>query len=310
MELIEVMDPNYTSPLLCDESKLNHHEPKVYGIGRCSLVPNSHTAQDLLEATVCSFYGLTLDELSQPQKFAFYRFQKRLEWLVELDIEDPLDPELGIHLKCLAKDIDDMFFFGSLCTGNPPIANFKLIEQEFVRYNNREHKGKCDVKTPVDGIPQCQIDIALGAPKTRLSEDLVVMLIHEMIHAYLSSFVCNRAGCSKDILNTMGFPFSNHGPTFRALHFAILSSLSDWDEGIKTLFDYIEPHPLLQKYELSEEEHAQKQCEAQDLYPRTIPNRDDCIRVYDWTVVIDIERLRETRCLFNRTLMDDTMNSV
>ena len=95
----------------------------------------------------------------------------------------------------------------------------------------------------------------------------------------------------------------------RSLHITLTFVLSIIISN-EFLFDYIEPHPLLQKYELSEEEHAQKQCEAQDLYPRTIPNRDDCIRVYDWTVVIDIERLRETRCLFNRTLMDDTMNSV
>lgn len=287
------MNTSHIIPL-CHEITSNPQKGAGHGLGRYALVPKSYAAKDLLEETLCSFYGLDVAQLTSRQRRGFRRFRKHLAYFVEDGIKDPSEPALQDHFELLAKDFDRIFFFGSLCTIHRPIITIQLARQDVLYNPNGVYGAWCKPMTPVSGIPQYQITLAIGATVLHATEDLVLTLVHEMIHAYLLSFVCDQAQCAKDVLNTVGFWSSSHGPTFRALQFAIYSTLRDWGDYFGNYLVNVIPWRLLQKYEVGEEERALRREENQDrryhLHALRAPDPNDSIRVCGGAVEIDIDR--------------------
>ncbi|KAI0473983.1 hypothetical protein GGR56DRAFT_649892 [Xylariaceae sp. FL0804] len=77
-----------------------------------------------------------------------------------------------------------------------------------------------------------------AAGKTLLTE-LVLTLVHEMIHAYLQAYACvgSECGCASNALEAVGA--SHHGPVFQGLQHAVGASLAGWPEsgGLLGLLD-------------------------------------------------------------------------
>ncbi|KAK1597422.1 uncharacterized protein LY79DRAFT_507753 [Colletotrichum navitas] len=64
----------------------------------------------------------------------------------------------------------------------------------------------------------------------------VSTLIHEMVHAYLSIFVCAGAQCKRNILNTTGL--TGHASTFVKLYALVLGEVRKWHPELGTLDEH------------------------------------------------------------------------
>lgn len=286
----------------CHERSFEIFQRECHQLGRYALIPNAYAAEDLLKETVCSFHGLMMESQRGVELILLWEI---LACLAGEDIQDPFDPKLEYYFSFLAKYLDEIFFFGSLCTSNPPVITLELVKQNTIQLYERQAGACCEPLTPIRGIPQSRIKLAVGATKLLGLDSLFISLVHEMIHAFLQTFVYDRAQCSQDAINTVGLWSSRHGPTFRVLQFAILTSLRDQDylDTIKPYHNEIS-RTLLHDYELAEEEHARdrirKEGRRVEGYPPRTPNPNDPIRVYGGTVEIDIERLRASSHVYNK----------
>ncbi|KAK7756769.1 hypothetical protein SLS62_001212 [Diatrype stigma] len=107
------------------------------------------------------------------------------------------------------------------------------------------------------------------------------------------------AQCSRDAINTVGA--IEHGPTFRALQFAICTTLGDWDDKLGYHLDKRIPRRLLQEYELAEEDGVLSRIPlTHRMEALRAPNPNDPIRVYGGTVEFDIERLRTSSRFYKK----------
>lgn len=273
------------------------HSDRGVRLGSLSLIPFSYAAQDLLERTVVSFYQLRVDELTSAQERALIRFDSNLHCFENFfRIEYPHDHRIDGHVFCLMKCLDRLFFFGTLTENGPPIVTLKLITEDALE-GERRPIGLHYPEDPVNGVPQSTIEIAIGATELIPIHYLVEVLVHEMIHAYLDSFICRGSQCLRDRRNTIGIMSSQHGPTFRALQYATLTTLPGLSSSYR---QYIELHGMYnipQRYELREEQRASEEHKVwitiNGLRPLRGPSPDDCIRVNGADVVIEAERLRE-----------------
>ncbi|KAG7064349.1 hypothetical protein JMJ76_0007394 [Colletotrichum scovillei] len=66
-------------------------------------------------------------------------------------------------------------------------------------------------------------------------EESVVVLIHEMVHAYLQMFLCRRPQCERDRLNTDGL--SGHGRTFQKLLALITVEFQGWHGSLRNIIE-------------------------------------------------------------------------
>ncbi|KAK1636192.1 hypothetical protein BDP81DRAFT_320456 [Colletotrichum phormii] len=78
----------------------------------------------------------------------------------------------------------------------------------------------------------------IGDPKIPGSEverisfaENVASLIHEMVHAYIQMFVCQRPQCERNLLDTAGL--SGHGPIFMKLHTLIVETVRAWHTSLE-----------------------------------------------------------------------------
>ncbi|KAK1455447.1 hypothetical protein CMEL01_04207 [Colletotrichum melonis] len=62
-------------------------------------------------------------------------------------------------------------------------------------------------------------------------EETVESLIHEMVHAYIQMFVCQRPQCARNLLNTEGL--IGHGSTFMKLHGLIVEIVRTWHPSLE-----------------------------------------------------------------------------
>ena len=89
---------------------------------------------------------------------------------------------------------------------------------------------------------------------------------------------------------------TGHGPTFRALEYAILKSLCRWHSDFKEYIRISAYDRELREYEVSREATylaAHPDLERRlNLHPPHSPHPEDCIRVLGENVVIDIGMLR------------------
>lgn len=268
-------------------------------LGSLSLIPFSYTAKRLLERTVVSFYKLLGEALMLDQQRHLAELNYLLNLLTDLTRinKNPFNPRLDRYFFSIMKCLDHLFFFGTLTEKESSIVSLQLIRQDAVEDNRGRHGGWCIEMNPVNGIPRHRIEIPIGARKVRRIHSLLETLVHEMIHAYLASFVCRETQCVRDSRNTIGIRSSRHGPTFRALQYAALDSLQAWSSSYRRYIQLKGSHILPRNYEVEQERDAFASeiywIVANKLFPLSRPNRRDCIWVSESTVDINIERLRE-----------------
>ncbi|KAI0798746.1 hypothetical protein GGR55DRAFT_553568 [Xylaria sp. FL0064] len=205
----------------------------------------------LVENTIFSFYP-GADDLNLTPKQLQAR-AKIISLYTELEgSETPVDHCLITKFMRL---FDQYFFFGAMANkGCPPRTKCVVLEQVHKSKvqpavldvaNNELAKPLALCRTEyIRGLgPFCKIHImgkgyykddptmqhsALENPTLQF---FLENLIHEMVHAYITLFMCRCKPCSLDTPNTDGF--TGHGPAFVKLLACIDQTLITWDVGLR-----------------------------------------------------------------------------
>ncbi|KAI1502990.1 hypothetical protein F5X99DRAFT_426577 [Biscogniauxia marginata] len=274
-----------------------HPSPPAYirrNQDRPNLETRKYKARDLLNCTVGSFFDVPGRELSKIQRKAKEEFLKSFDSYMKLT-EAELHAK-GLHqvLKGLMQQVDDYFFFGSLTRGPPAIIKLIICDSKAIP----GILGRCDYVTRPGGRPRCFVRIAQDrGEEPRQLPDLVESVLHEMIHAYIHAFVCNLSRCERNHLNTTGVFGSRHGPTFRALVYAVMVCMARWRPSLREHFHkstcgrFVEPDSFSE--ESNELKAAKNNGELAELLPLVkAPSHLHLIQIWEDKVIIDSERLR------------------
>ncbi|KXH37116.1 hypothetical protein CSIM01_00178 [Colletotrichum simmondsii] len=95
-------------------------------------------------------------------------------------------------------------------------------------------------------------------------KDIVQTLIHEMLHAYLAMFVCERPQSLRNLLNTVGL--TGHGPTFMKLQTLITETVRTWHPSLKDMNrDGCRADTAFDTFDHDEEQRAIKEAASKGL---------------------------------------------
>ncbi|CAJ2500505.1 Uu.00g033580.m01.CDS01 [Anthostomella pinea] len=211
----------------------SHSKPPAYTgdleQARPELKPRHYAARDLLNHTVGSFHELSDRKLSHIQLEAKKKFLKAYKSHARLTTSKLHQKNLLRILNDLMAHIDDFFFFGALRKSST--ASVRLTISLTGAYPGLV--GYCEYLNDENGIPQSHITIARRYEGSlRNLPQLVITLLHEMIHAFLWSYARRIDKCLRNIVNTVGADGSLHGPTFGAFDFATMNCISQWDSQL------------------------------------------------------------------------------
>ncbi|RYP08404.1 hypothetical protein DL765_008803 [Monosporascus sp. GIB2] len=200
------------------------------------LEPGSYMPRDLLNFSVKTFWLREDDDLSLRHEDARKGFtgtflRSRDKFGCGIEAGKSLNGQKR-EVNNLRTHIDNFFFFGQLRDH---------LDVEF----------EIDVVAPTeDGSVKegwngytvlrgdwCSLKVNIGSgnrifPLMTIAETLV----HEMAHAYLmlfSAWDCEK--CDKARLSTIGLPGDGHGLIFQMLHRIMVTTIREWDDGLKDL---------------------------------------------------------------------------
>ncbi|KAI1076168.1 hypothetical protein F5B20DRAFT_556986 [Whalleya microplaca] len=222
--LFSMVVTNNTTPQLCP----GHLQPPAYIFhdqARPQLQAWRYEPQELLYCTVGSFFDVSVDGLSAIQLNAKREFLKVYKDHSRLYLAQLHSMDLRHLLFRLMRQADEFFFFGSL---SPRIVRLDIAGT--VESINALGTASEEVE---NGFPLSRITIATTRSSPVTLEVLIHTLLHEMVHAFLYSFICRQQTCEQSRLDAVGM---DHGPTFRALHFAIMKCMSQWHPGLAAEF--------------------------------------------------------------------------
>ncbi|KAI5927279.1 hypothetical protein F4810DRAFT_650107 [Camillea tinctor] len=216
---------------------IRHPAPPAYvkaDQDRPQLEVRKYKARDLLNCTVGSFFDVPEDEQPLFQREAKENFLKRFDRCMEYTTEELHAQDLAQILKGFVEHMDDYFFLGSMARGAQPIVEAQMGEHK----DYPGSLGQCEYSKYPDGALRCILRIVRQTSGGSLHAlpDLVETSLHEMTHAYIDTFVCDLPQCERNVLNTSGIKKSQHGPTFRALSYAVMSCISQWRPALKDVF--------------------------------------------------------------------------
>ncbi|KAI1279364.1 hypothetical protein F5Y07DRAFT_358269 [Xylaria sp. FL0933] len=212
---------------------------------------HGYKSKCLVENTIFSFYP-GADDLNLTPK----QLQARAKIIsLYTELEGSETPIGRCVLTKFMRLFDQYFFFGAMANkGCPPLIKCIVLEQI--------HKSE---------VPPAVLDVANNQPAKPIaicrpnyirglgpSCDIYIMgkgyykddptmkdsglenatlhfflenLIHEMVHAYISLFMCRCKSCSLDMPDTDGF--TGHGPAYVKLLACIDQTLITWDVGLR-----------------------------------------------------------------------------
>ncbi|KAI8624212.1 hypothetical protein F5Y19DRAFT_491171 [Xylariaceae sp. FL1651] len=277
------------------EERYRHPVPPVYREGGSKefaiLQPRAYIARNLMNRTVGSFYDLEDTELTDHQRRAKEEFIRLFEAQAKCPTED-----LHITLRSLMGNLDDFFFFGSLTRGSLPlIKEFKLTHFSKSESRLGHCRSLCDDK----GLPQ--FEVVLGKEREqRLATlaELVLVLVHELTHAFLFAFICYCPRCQKNRINAAGIENSGHGPVFRGVNYSAMVCLSKWNAELERVFrtythdSFIDGPSLILEQMCIEEARLNGDLVGSYGYIQN-PSPKQLICVTENSVTIDTERLRK-----------------
>ncbi|KAI1288728.1 hypothetical protein F5Y03DRAFT_404520 [Xylaria venustula] len=281
-----------------------HQRPFAYKQrtdGPVFLRPHSYKAQELLNATVASFYKVSDVDLTHHQGNAKRKFIDLFEAYARRPNTEFRDLEIHALLQVLMGYLDDFFFFGSVTA---------IVEKLDLRYfaSFENHKfGYCrHVRTEASSRFEIHLNrrpSGIGR-RNRLAtvSELVSTLAHEMIHAFLGAFVCDCPDCMRNDFNAVGFSTSGHGPTFRGLGYAVMVSLASWSDELCHVLRGRTDGKFIDKYSLKAEKESIRLLELFSVasgpdgtpflpYVKR-PDRNLPIFTGEKKVVINVEQLR------------------
>ncbi|KAI2463040.1 hypothetical protein F4781DRAFT_441199 [Annulohypoxylon bovei var. microspora] len=192
---------------------------------------NAYRPRDLLNHAAVTFHNRSDAELSERQLDARDKFVSRFQ---------ARKSAYGKNVRTAASlarfrddvrynfnRLDEFFFFGLLgdgvrvksgldVVGEDPLAIEDAIDGETYACSARGH-----------AYMQIRVNVGSGRVLYELAE-VVGLLMHEMVHAYLMIFGCDCVRCERDALNTVGREDDGHGPVFLMLHRLVLTEIRRW----------------------------------------------------------------------------------
>ncbi|KAI1631851.1 hypothetical protein F4809DRAFT_653723 [Biscogniauxia mediterranea] len=278
---------------------IRHPPPPAYikaDQDRPTLEVRKYKARDLLNCTVGSFYEVPEEERPLIQHEAKKKFLKMFDSYMKVTERELHAKGLYRILKSFMAQIDDYFFFGSLTRGALPIVELRVCESK----DYPGLLGRCDYEEYAGGAPRCLVRVMrqhVTEGNLRSLPDLVITSLHEMVHAYVHAFVCNRPRCERNCLNTRGVENSHHGPTFRALAYAAMACISRWRPSLGR---YFQPPVFTRFVEYNSYEREKIQLEDDKAFGKLdqflplvkAPSHLQLIQIRQDKVLIDSERLR------------------
>ncbi|KAF4818771.1 hypothetical protein CGCSCA5_v005038 [Colletotrichum siamense] len=203
---------------------------------------HSYGARDLLNKTVAGFLQ---DKLTARQKAAQGEFHNRFNegssMAAILDTIPALEgksPPLDTLLRDLMRILDDRFFFGSMTRRELPTVQLltgysDLGVGEEGKLGEARQKGESLVEIRLFSSWR-----DLRVPHRTIVKgewsNIVGVLIHEMVHAYLFLFLCKGQTCERNRLNTYGV--THHGPVFTSLLALIIREVRSWHSDLTNLY--------------------------------------------------------------------------
>uniref|UniRef100_L2FI95 SprT-like domain-containing protein n=1 Tax=Colletotrichum fructicola (strain Nara gc5) TaxID=1213859 RepID=L2FI95_COLFN len=199
---------------------------------------HSYGARDLLNKTVAGFLH---DKLTARQKAAQDGFHKRFKdgssMAAILDTRPALAGK-SPPLRDLMRFLDDRFFFGSMTRRGLPTVQLltgysHLGVGEEGKLGDARQKGENLV---VIRLFSSWRDLSVPHRTIVKGEwsNIVGVLIHEMVHAYLFLFLCKGQTCERNRLNTYGV--TGHGPVFTSLLALIIREIRSWHSDLTNLY--------------------------------------------------------------------------
>ncbi|KAI0597381.1 hypothetical protein F4775DRAFT_560933 [Biscogniauxia sp. FL1348] len=277
---------------------LRHPPPPAYmkaDQDRPTLEIRKYKARELLNCTVGSFFEVPEEEQPLMQHEAKKKFLKRFDSYMKLTESELHAKNLKRILKGFMTQMDEYFFFGSLTKGAHPIVELQVCESK----DYPGLLGQCDYEEDTGGAPRCLVTVVRQKQEGKLRSlpALIISTLHEMVHAYVHTFVCNLPRCERNRLNTKGVEDSQHGPTFRALAYATMVCVSQWRLALREYLrtrmfkKFVERVPYAQEQlQLGDEKAFGKLDQCLPLVKA--PSHHQLIRIRMDKVLIDSARLR------------------
>ncbi|RYP07092.1 hypothetical protein DL764_002724 [Monosporascus ibericus] len=200
------------------------------------LEPGSYMPRDLMNFSVKTFWLREDDDLSLRHEDARKSFTRTfLQSRAKFDQEFEGDKTLNVHIRDvnnLRAHIDNFFFFGQLRDHVDVDLGMDVVAPT----EDGSVKEGWNGYTVLRG-DQCHLKINI-ASKNQIFPLITIAetLVHEMAHAYLMLFSArNCEKCDKARLSTIGLPGDGHGLVFQMLHRIMVTTIREWDDGLKDL---------------------------------------------------------------------------
>ncbi|RYP43092.1 hypothetical protein DL770_011846 [Monosporascus sp. CRB-9-2] len=200
------------------------------------LEPGSYMPRDLINFSVKTFWLREDDDLSLRHEDARKGFtgaflQSRAKFDQELQGGKTLNAQIR-DVNNLRTHIDNFFFFGQLRDHLDVDFGMDVVTPT----EDGSVKEGWNGYTVLRG-DRCHLKVNIGS-KNQIFPLMTVAetLVHEMAHAYLMLFSArNCEKCDKARLSTIGLPGDGHGLIFQMLHRIMVTTIREWDDGLKDL---------------------------------------------------------------------------
>ncbi|RYP36928.1 hypothetical protein DL767_003176 [Monosporascus sp. MG133] len=224
------------------EKKLAHRHksmPTYYPFDNkyvVDLEPGSYMPRDLMNFSVKAFWLREDDDLSLRHEDARKGFtgtflQSRAKFDQELEGDKTLNAQIR-DVNNLRTHIDNFFFFGQLRDHLDVGFGMDVVAPT----EDGSVKEGWNGYTVLRG-DRCHLKVNIGSKKQIFPLMAIAeTLVHEMAHAYLMLFSArNCEKCDKARLGTIGLPGDGHGLIFQMLHRIMVTTIREWDDGLKDL---------------------------------------------------------------------------